>query len=148
MNNNTIHVFSGGGVRGIISLKLIQRAGFLQKMVCGTSAGSMIAALRALNVPYSQILDIFKDNVKDIFKERIMTFGGFTAAKYKSKNLEKTVKKIIGTATNKDCKLDLIINAYDIKNKKPKYWKSWDEETWSLADAVIASCSAPVYFEP
>ena len=50
--------------------------------------------------------------------------------------------------TNKDCKYDLMINSFNITLNRPKYWKSWDTETWLLSDAVIASCSAPTYFMP
>lgn len=143
-----IQVFSGGGGKGIISLRLAARLIIEPHLVAGTSTGAIIAGAKALGYNYEQILDLYLDNIKDIFKPSTFSFEGLTSSKYQSKNLQKVIRKIFGVKTNKDCVKDLMINAYDITNKKPKYWKSWDDETWLLSDAIIASCSAPTYFEP
>lgn len=148
MEINNIHVFSGGGVRGIISLRLAEKISIQPKMVCGTSTGAIIAAARSLNYSYPEILNLYLQNVDDIFQPRIFSLDGAFAPKYKSENLKKVISGIFGNATNKDCEKELMINAYDITRKKPKFWKSWDAETWKISDAVIASCSAPTYFEP
>lgn len=144
----SIQVFSGGGIKGIISLRLASRLIIEPQLIAGTSTGAIIAGAKALGYNYSEILKLYLDNVKEIFKPSLFSLGGITSSKYKSDSLKKVIRRIFGTKTNKDCIKDLMINAYDITNKKPKYWKSWDEETWLLSDAIIASCSAPTYFEP
>lgn len=144
----TVHVFAGGGVRGIGSLVLAEKLAFQPDMICGTSTGSIIAAARAIGYSYSEIKNLYLEHVKTIFKPNYVGFGGMFAPKYKAKNLEKVIRFIFSNRTNKDCEKCLMINAYNITQDKPKYWKSWDNEEWSVADAVIASCSAPTYFVP
>lgn len=143
-----IHVFSGGGVRGIGSLKLVEHLAVAPDFVAGTSTGAIIAAAKAIGYSYQEILQLYLDNIKIIFQEQHFDFDGMTKPKYFASNLRKVMQNIFENRTNKDCKLDLMINACNYTLKQPKYWKSWDSETWLLSDAVTASCSAPTYFKP
>ncbi|KAM9974603.1 hypothetical protein ACTFIW_008061 [Dictyostelium discoideum] len=96
----------GGGIRGIVTLTILRE---LQKMmgldiidkahmVCGTSTGSIIAMGRSKPLPYDEIVEIYKNFGKVIFKGTVKNFFvGATLANSDKK--EQELIKVFGNNT-------------------------------------------------
>ncbi|KAN0024248.1 hypothetical protein ACTFIV_008649 [Dictyostelium citrinum] len=96
----------GGGIRGIVTLTILRE---LQKMmgldiieksnmVCGTSTGSIIAMGRSKPLPYDEIVEIYKNFGKVIFKGTVKNFFvGATLANSDKK--EQELIKVFGNST-------------------------------------------------
>lgn len=152
----------GGGFRGVYSayiLKCIQEKLKINladsfDLIAGTSTGSIIAAGLACNIPIDKIIDLYKIHGKSIFKKRWFCKTGIMGSRYSNKHLA-----CILTDTFKNLKLGniskpLIIPSTDIGNGsvhvfKSKYHKEFvrDPDVF-IKDAVLASCSAPTFFNP
>ncbi|KAK5579221.1 hypothetical protein RB653_008900 [Dictyostelium firmibasis] len=99
----------GGGIRGIVTLTILRE---LQKMmgidiidkahmVCGTSTGSIIAMGRSKPLPYDEIVEIYKNFGKVIFKGTVKNFFvGATLANSDKK--EQELIKVFGNSTMGD----------------------------------------------
>jgi patatin-like phospholipase/acyl hydrolase len=74
----------GGGVRGIYPAYILMRIeeSFtvrlyeLFDMVVGASTGSIIASAIAVDYPLKDVVNIFEDKSKKIFRKSWLTFGG------------------------------------------------------------------------
>ena len=76
MSKKYLLSIDGGGIRGIIPalalLKLEQTTGKPAResfsFVAGTSTGALLASAIAAGIPASQIVEIYKNRIRDIFK--------------------------------------------------------------------------------
>lgn len=127
-------------------------------LIAGTSTGSIIAAGIACGIPVSNILQLYKDHGQKIFCKRaharLPLISGLFASKYKNKHLKKVLSATFGEKKLGDLCKPLIIPSTDIGNGcvhvfKSKYDEGFvrDPEVFVSA-AVLASCSAPTYFDP
>jgi hypothetical protein len=157
-----ILTIDGGGIRGYFSAYLLER---IQQelnvnyseyfdLIAGTSTGSIIAAALATDYPISEVTKIYKEKGKEIFKPRKLTFGGIWKAKYSKASLLDELSKVFGDKTLSNTSTKLLIPAIDLVNSQVHVFKSnyLDEFVRDvnvpIKDAVMASCSAPTYFEP
>jgi hypothetical protein len=152
----------GGGIRGIYAAHVLQRIESEYKilfhrdfdLIAGTSTGSIIAAALALRIPLSDVLNLYQTVGPKIFRSRLWSFDGLLAPKYSSRPLRRALENVFQDYRLKDTKTRLLIPATDIGNGCVHVFKSAydpgfirDPEV-KIVDAVIASCSAPVYFAP
>lgn len=157
-----ILAIDGGGIRGIYAAHMLQR---IQEefdvnyseyfdLIAGTSTGSIIAAALATNIPIKQVVSFYENSGKDIFSLNRLGYGGYFRARYKSKKLGQILSDVFGKKTLSDTSTNLIIPATDIANARVHVFKStYDREFVRdkdvlISDAVLASCSAPTYFNP
>jgi patatin-like phospholipase/acyl hydrolase len=156
----------GGGFRGVYSAHLLSciesklNISLLDTfdMIAGTSTGSIIAAGIACGIPASKILQLYKDHGGRIFRRRLHArlplISGLFASKYKNKYLKKTLGTTFGDIKLGGLSKPLIIPSTDIGNGcvhvfKTKYDDGFVRDPDVLvSDAVLASCSAPTYFDP
>jgi patatin-like phospholipase/acyl hydrolase len=152
----------GGGIRGIYSAHLLKRIqeelniDFAKHfdLIVGTSTGSIIAAGLAIGCPIDDIYSFYEKESKNIFKPQFLNLRGFFKSKYSSKHLENLLIEIFGEKTLSETKTRLIIPATNISNGevfvfKSNYFKEFvRDKNIKIVDAVLASCSAPVYFSP
>ena len=153
--------FDGGGIRGALSIEILYRLtikypNLLDEidLFTGTSTGSIIAALLANGYSVNEIRHLYSIPVaKRIFSPaRLNLFR----PKFSNENL----KEIIGSYflenfEMKDLKRKLLIPAFDINAEKKHSWKPiffnnfYDSTTLNIdvRDAVLASSSAPTYFQ-
>jgi NTE family protein len=136
------YVLSGGGARGFAHLgvlKMLEEIGLRPHAISGTSAGAMAGALYASGKGPEEILDLMK-NYK---------YFGWTSISFKrdgffSMDMLKTVlKDNIGHNDFNLLKTKLFVTATDLIKGEPVIFSSGE-----LAEAVIASSSVPVLFEP
>lgn len=136
------YVLSGGGARcfghlGVI--KLLEELGIRPYAVSGTSAGAIVGALYASGKGPLEILEHFKNNSLFGWSNIAWQKDGFFSMQVLRKMLQETI--IVDDFENLEIKL--FVAATDLIEGKPEILSSG-----SLYDAVIASASIPVIFEP
>ena len=154
----------GGGVRGVYPahiLDCMERRLDISlfdsfDLIAGTSTGAIIAAGIASGIPAAKIVDLYKEHSKDIFKPKKFSnrYSFLTRSVYKPDYLQKTLQNVFGEITLGQLDKPLLIPSTDIGNGcvhvfKSGYSKSFVRDANVLvSDAVLASCSAPMYFDP
>ena len=158
----------GGGVRGYLTVKILENIeshlnmkegndkplGERFDLIVGTSTGAIIAGLLAIGKSAKDIRELYENDIPIIFGKKMKRnkISSFIWSKYRPDALELKAKSYFGDMTFQDVKTDLIVTAVDISNMKPRFNKSdfTDENNGrcseKLANAIIASASAPVYF--
>ena len=167
------HILSidGGGIRGVFPAHLLQcteerlKINLLENvdMITGTSTGSIIAAGIAAKIPVSQISKMYIDHGKNIFKKKKFMFPGrnlknmvqpMLQSVYSSDYLKEVLSEVFQELTLGDIHKPLLLPATDVGNGcvhvlKSAYSKEFTRDNPVLVkDAVLASCSAPTYFDP
>lgn len=152
----------GGGFRGVYPAHLLKRIEdeFEIKwcrdfgLLAGTSTGSIIAASLALGKSASDVLEMYAQHGADIFRKSFGPRLGLFASKYSNSNLRRILNDYFGDSKLGDIEIPLIIPATDIANGCVHVFKSsyhnefFRDKDVRVADAVLASCSAPTYFPP
>lgn len=123
----------GGGLRGVISLAIIERLDAAVpewrnkiNMYAGTSTGGLIALGLAKKMTPSQIMDVYMNDGPKIFNRslwhEISNLGDVTGPKYDSTNRMETVQRMLGNdrlsnymSSNKDSG-HVVITAFDLIN--------------------------------
>ena len=154
---------TGGGALGLYSagairqLETYMRSGDIRTCVdayAGTSAGSIIAAGLAVGRTPQQIFEFFEENIEQIFLARGRGPGKHSS-RYKEHNLRAKLDEEFYGKTLSDVEKPLVITAVDASTYRPIIFSSFGVtapntqlyyESAPLADAVLASCSAPTYF--
>ena len=156
----------GGGIRGIFSARVLDlmndKLGIdtynTFDLLVGTSTGGIVAAAVATKYDLSKLVQDYERYAPRIFKPRF-SLCGFLRSKYEGKILEELLHDSFGETTLGEIKTPLIINATNVSTGKVHVFKSSYQEDRRGGDyfrdrevplykAVLASCSAPVYFDP
>ena len=156
----------GGGIRGIFSARVLDLMNnTLGIDVCnafdllvGTSTGSIVAAAVATGHNLSKLVSDYECFAPLIFRKRVSVCG-LLRSKYGNKVLETFLRESFGEITLGDIKEPLIINATNVSTGSVHVFKSSYQEDRRGGDyfrdrdvplykAVLASCSAPTYFDP
>lgn len=162
MRRQTFNILSidGGGIRGVyagaILAKMEEELGVKAiedfDLIAGTSTGAIIAAGLTVGVSPNTILDMYKDQGQEIFKKPF--WSGIITPKYDNQKLKQALDNVLGDKTFDDAKTRLMITATNVSDAMPWVFKSLYHEKLTrdtkvkLSDAVLASCSAPLYFNP
>lgn len=162
MVRQTFNILSidGGGIRGIyaaaILCKMQEELGinYIEDfdLIAGTSTGAIIAAGLTVGIPPSAILDMYKEQGSFIFKKPF--WSGVITPKYDVKKLKKVLDEVFQDKTFNDAQTRLMVTATNVSEGMPWIFKSLYHESLTrdtgvrLVDAVLASCSAPFYFNP
>ena len=154
----------GGGIRGYYSLIILQKIEEEFKinlcdffdLIIGTSTGSIIAGGIACNIPTSDLIALYKNHGKNIFKKKKCGLG-FFRSKYRKDQFKKVLQVRFSDVRLGEIAKPLMIVSSDLINDnvyilKSKYLSeiesySRDKDT-KLIEAILASCSAPTYFDP
>ena len=168
MADKTFKILSidGGGVRGVFAAKILS----LMETKCsinindefdlivGTSTGSIIAAAISIKYDLNQLVEDYSINAPKIFQKR-WSINGIFRSKYDSRFLEDFLSNKLGKTELGEIEKPLILNATNVTTGDVYIFKSSyqkilrggdyvrDGET-PLYKAVLASCSAPTYFDP
>lgn len=152
----------GGGFRGVYSAHILKRIEdeFSIKwrndfnLIAGTSTGSIIAASLALGLSANKVIEVYKDHGADIFKKSLFPRKGIIRSRYDNTGLRTVLGSLFEGAKLGDIEVPLILPATDIGNGCVHVFKStyhnefFRDKDVPVADAVLASCSAPTYFPP
>jgi len=160
----------GGGIRGIYPahvLRCIEERLQINlfdtfNMIAGTSTGSIIAAGVATGVPAANIVAMYKEHGADIFRKKRFYWPGkklksiqpMFDSVYDAQYLENVLTDVFQDKRLGDIKKPLLLPSTDIGNGCVHVLKSGyssdftRDNTVRVKDAVLASCSAPTYFDP
>lgn len=151
----------GGGIRGIYSISILKS---IEKemgkpireifdCIAGTSTGAIIAASIVLNFNTEQLLNDYLKFGKKIFTRQAKV--GIFKTVYSDKYLRRFLQQAFQNITLGEIDKPLLIPAVDMTNSQPFVYRASfphsntiEEEQFKLWDAVLSSCSAPVYFPP
>jgi len=140
----------GGGCFGVGVANWLSKFPYSWKpdLVAGTSVGSIIASLIAIDKPFRLIADMFNgDMVRQIFTKpkfpRNILPTGYT---YDNVEAKKALQEVFGDKKVKECKFPIVIVAWNYTKKKAKVFSHKYNSEYFLRDAVLASISAPTYF--
>ena len=136
------YVLSGGGARGFAHLgviKLLEELGVKPIAIAGTSVGAVIGALYAGGKSSLEILEILKRNRYFSWHNISLLKQGF----FSMGTLRKVLKDNIGEEEFGQLKVKLFVAATDLAKGE-----SVIISEGNLLDAIIASASVPVIFEP
>lgn len=152
----------GGGIRGVYAAHVLERieAEFGTQyhtdfdLIAGTSTGSIIAASLAFGIPLSTVTKLYRERGAQIFAWRPLSFGGMIRPKYSTKPLRDALLDVFKGARMADAKTRLVIPATDVGNGGVHVFKSSYDPAFvrdpnvMVVDAIVASCSAPLFFSP
>lgn len=167
-----ILALDGGGLRGLITARLLQRlnddpltAGWLDQadLIAGTSTGGILALGLAKGLPPAVICDLYVRKGPKIFDDSIWDdvrdLGKTIGADYSNKVLRRELTAILGTTRLKDLKKRVTIPTFDLDNEAPsgaeRTWKpkifhnfpGKDSDGQMLAvDVAMYTSAAPTYF--
>lgn len=150
----------GGGIRGVFTVSILheieqeykQPIAELVDLVAGTSTGSIIASSISIKKPMKDVLSGYKKYGKQIFTRQAKV--GLFKSIYSDRQLRRFIMDAFGNRRLKDITSPLLIPAVDLTHGRPFVHRSnygnkaSKDLTIHLWDAVLSSCSAPVYFPP
>lgn len=160
-----ILALDGGGARGIYPAQVLtnleRQLGVSVKdcfdLIAGTSTGSIIAGAAAAGMPMAEIVELFEREAPRIFRKRLLRRGGFRS-RYDHKLLGSVIRRHLPGKTLGEIATPLLITSSDISTGGVYVFKSrYLQEVGKgyvrdgnvpLADAILASCAAPTYFDP
>jgi hypothetical protein len=157
-----ILAIDGGGFRGAFAAHILNRIEEefqvnWQKdfgLIAGTSTGSIIAAGLAYGLSAAQLVEFYERHGEAIFQKRLLGWKGIFASKYSSNALKEALENVFKETKLSDISTPLIIPSTDIGNGRVHVFKTqyhWDfnrDGKEKISDAVLASCSAPTFFNP
>lgn len=173
MATYNILTIDGGGLRGIVPVRILQKVEQLTgkkildtfDFLAGTSTGGLIAScltLRNQQQPLQpkytldQIADIYINKGKVIFpiKSGIGKFfnkvTNIYSPAYSADGIEKVLKEYVGNEKIKDALKPIIVSTYDLKSNRPVFFKSSEADGDESANAAVhdvcrATSAAPTY---
>ena len=170
MTTYRILSLDGGGIRGLLSLVLIERLeseypGWIRKvhLLAGTSTGGIIALGLTHGVPLADIRVLYEQKGQDIFDDswldNLKDLGNLAGAQYGNKALTREVRRMFGNTRLQALKKRVLIPAFDLDNENPDAARrSWspkffhnfpgpDSDADRLAYKVaLYTSAAPTYF--
>jgi predicted acylesterase/phospholipase RssA len=159
---NVAVAIDGGGVRGIIVARALtmleQELGSpvhkIFGLSAGTSTGSIISAAIACGFSAQNIFDLYLTLGDTVFRHTWRYYlWPLTRYRYDPAPLKTALLNEFGTRKMGDLwqgprPCDLVITTFDVVDNRTRFIKPWKEEytTWPVAQAILASSSAPTYF--
>lgn len=164
-----ILAIDGGGIRGIIPALVLAEiesrtgkpAAQLFDLMAGTSTGGIISLAlsrdRGQRQPRFRALDLaemYEKRGREIFHrsfwDGVSSVGGLAKEKYPVDSLEAVLMEYFDQDPLESALTGVLISSYDIQNRCPFFFKSWDKKTQSIPMrlAARATSAAPTYFEP
>jgi patatin-like phospholipase/acyl hydrolase len=160
--NFRILTIDGGGLRGAYAVHLLKRiedelGPVWDKsfdLISGTSTGAIIAAGLACGISASRGEQVFLEEGRRIFRKRWFTLMGLLRSRYRNHELKLVLENAFGDYKLADTAVPLMIPATDIGNGCFHLFRSQCHSDFAtntdvrVVDAIMASCSAPTFFDP
>jgi patatin-like phospholipase/acyl hydrolase len=165
MEKPTYHVLalSGGGYRGLYTATVLKElesalgAPLASRfdLICGTSAGGLLALGLAAEIPAAELQELFEQHGNRIFGCRAplrRLLGFWLTAKHSSHGLQEVLTERFGQALIGDLKHRVLIPAVNYSTGRGQFFKTPHHKTFetdyrmSLVDVALATSAAPVYF--
>jgi patatin-like phospholipase/acyl hydrolase len=145
----------GGGLKGIIPAVMLDHldsVGFDTtkfNLYASSSTGSIITAMLSLKYSSKDIIELYKQEAKNIFKKKFRFIFSAIRAKYDNMNLYNSLAKYIPIDKKlSESTFDFIMTSFNFTKNKVKLFKSYKDSTTSYLEAICSSTAAPTYFNP
>ena len=161
----TYHVLalSGGGYRGLYTATVLSELEAALgrpiashfDLICGTSAGGLLALGLAANIPGVELKALFEEKGNRIFGCRSVlrrVFGFWWTAKHGSTGLREVLTERFQTMTVGDLKHRVLVPAVNYSTGRGQFFKTPHHPSFELdhrmklVDVALATAAAPVYF--
>ncbi|MBL5862074.1 patatin-like phospholipase family protein [Serratia fonticola] len=161
----TYHVLalSGGGYRGLytatvlaeLEAKLGRPIASHFDLICGTSAGGMLALGLAAEIPAQQLKSLFEDEGHRIFGCRTLLrrlLGFWATAKHDSAGLRDVLTERFKDSTIGELKHRVLVPAVNYSTGRGQFFKTPHHPSFEfdhrmkIVDVAVATAAAPVYF--
>lgn len=160
----------GGGIRGLLSIVLLDRIGkevpgWLDKadLLAGTSTGGIIALGIAHGVPLADTRALYEQKGRDIFDDswldNLKDLGNVAGAQYGNKALTRELRRFFGETRLKDLAKRVLIPAFDLDNENPdasrrawspKFFHNFagpdSDGGWLAYKVALYTSAAPTFF--
>lgn len=161
--NFHVLALSGGGFRGLYTATVLAHleenlganlAGRFD-LICGTSAGGLLALGLAAGIPAAELQTIFTKDGERIFKSRSLLRRILTkliVAKHSAQGLRDVLEARFGNKTIGDLKHRVLIPAVNFSTGKGQFFKTPHAPAFGmdyrrrLVDVGLATAAAPTYF--
>lgn len=167
------HILSldGGGIRGVLTAKLLERLemahpGFLSKvdLFAGTSTGGILALGLAAGLTPMEMGRLYEESSTKVFADSIWDdirdLGKLTGADYSNEPLKQAILELIGEITLGDLQKRVLISSFDLDNDpqepgaqrtwKPKFFHNFPGEDsdadQKVVDVALRTSAAPTFF--
>jgi hypothetical protein len=161
----TYHVLalSGGGYRGLYTATVLAELEVALgrsiashfDLICGTSAGGMLALGLAAEIPAIELKALFEEQGRRIFGNRglLRRLQGFwLTAKHDSVGLQEVLRERFEEATIGELKHRVLVPAVNYSTGRGQFFKTPHHPSFELdhrmkvVDVALATAAAPVYF--
>ena len=166
-------ILTGGGVRGMIPLQVLERleqltgvkSGELFDIMAGTSTGAINCAILAVpgidskfEFSANDILRDYIQNCRKMFSapwyHKFLTLFGMLGPRYLPEGKLEVLRSYFGTCTLADIETNLIVPIYDITDNSLKIIRNWElplgshHTNYILKDLVHGASNPPMLFSP
>jgi hypothetical protein len=161
----TYHVLalSGGGYRGLYTATVLSELEATLgrpiashfDLICGTSAGGLLALGLAADIPAIELKALFEEKGNRIFGCRSLLrrlFGFWLTAKHASNGLKEVLTERFQAMTVGDLKHRVLIPAVNYSTGRGQFFKTPHHQSFELdhrmkvVDVALATAAAPIYF--
>lgn len=161
----TYHVLalSGGGYRGLYTATVLAELEIVLgrpiashfDLICGTSAGGMLALGLAAEIPAQELRSLFEDEGNRIFGRRSLPrrlLGFWLNAKHDSTGLRDVLTERFQNTTIGNLKHRVLVPAVNYSTGRGQFFKTPHHPSFELdhrmriVDVALATTAAPVYF--
>lgn len=168
-----ILVLTGGGVRGMIPLQVLEKleqlsgrkTGELFDFMAGTSTGAISCAILAVpgidhqfEFCSSDILGDYAGNSRKMFSapwyHKFLTLFGMLGPRYLPEGKLEVLRSFFGTCTLADIETNLIVPVYDVTENALKIIRNWElpqgnqHTNYVLKDLIHGASNPPMLFSP
>jgi uncharacterized protein len=154
---------SGGGFRGLYTATVLKcleehlEAPLAKRfdLICGTSAGGLLALGLAAELPAAQLQAMFEEHGARIFNSRGLfrrAFGRWFVAKHSADGLRAVLTENFGEGTIGDLKHRVLIPTVNYSKGQGQFFKTphaqnfFTDHKQRLVDVGLATAAAPTYF--
>ena len=165
--------FDGGGIRGVLTARLLERLeaerpNFLSlvKLFAGTSTGSILAVGLAKGLSPSELVGLYRDHGKDIFHtsttHQVVTLGNLVGAKYTTQERHDGLKPYFDGMTLGQLPRNVLVITFQLDSQNgiapdpnaPRRWQGKFFHNYpggpfadqKALDVILRSSAAPAFF--
>jgi patatin-like phospholipase/acyl hydrolase len=163
--------FDGGGIRGIVTLTILQRLeqqfpGFVSRaeLYAGTSTGGIIALGLAAGKSVQDLLNLYVMNGERIFDDSwikdVVHLGDIIGAQYSQDNLKSILQNLFDNLTLGQLQKNVLIPSFDLdyvdpaspgqQSWSPKFFHNFpgsdSDGSEKVVDVALDTSAAPTYF--
>ena len=151
----TVVVLGGGGVRGMAhggAWRALREAGIEPTAIIGTSIGAIVAACIGGGDTYELLrrktLEFRKQDIAVMNRWVVLLNGIRQPGVFRGDTLYDFIARVVPAGSFGGLGLPVAVNAVDLGTGEEVWFGAGGRDDVSVADAVAASCSLPLFYPP